>query len=400
MAGPPPGPSFTQMNSPPPFAHDNPRVIIAGGGVAAVETLLALRELAEDRIEIELLAPDPHFVYRPMVVAEAFGIGEEHRFDLSRVCDDQGAALRVDGLSCVDAERHVVQTTTGVEVEYDALVVARGARAREAVPGAVTFSGRRDIEAIRTVLDTAASPAGEVRRLVFAGPGGLTWMLPLYELAMLSRAHLDERGREDIEIAVTTSEESPLGAFGPLAGDTVRELLEDRRIELITGHYPTSFREGVLHLVPDMTVDADLVVALPWLEGPWIDGLPADDHGFLPIDAHGAVRGVDDVYAAGDATDFPIKQGGLASQQADALAEMIAARAGVPVEARPFVPVLRGVLLTGDTPTYLRSEITGGRGVSSISNSPLWWPPSKIAGRHLSPYLALRPGLRETPSAV
>jgi sulfide:quinone oxidoreductase len=160
MSGPPPGPSFTQMNSPPPFAHDTPRVIIAGGGVAAMETLLALRELAEDRIEIELLAPDPHFVYRPMVVAEAFGIGEEHRFDLSRVCDDQGAALRVDGLSCVDAERHVVQTTTGVEVEYDALVVARGARAREAVPGGVTFSGRRDIEAIRTVLDTAASPAG------------------------------------------------------------------------------------------------------------------------------------------------------------------------------------------------------------------------------------------------
>jgi sulfide:quinone oxidoreductase len=365
-----------------------------------VETLLALRELAEERITIELLTPDPHFVYRPMVVAEVFGAGEEHRFDLSRVCDDQGARLHVDGLSHVDPERHVVQTSTGVELEYDALVVARGARVQDAVPGAITFSGRRDIEAMRTVLDAAVSPAGGVRRMVFAGPGGLTWMLPLYELAMLTRAHLDEHGREEVEIAVATSEDSPLSAFGPLAGDTVRELLDDRRIELVTGHYPSAFRDGELHLAPELTLEADVVVALPWLEGPWIDGLPADDHGFLPIDVHGAVRGVEDVYAAGDATDFPIKQGGLASQEADAVSEMIAARAGAPVTARPFVPVLRGVLLTGDAPTYLRSEISGGRGVSSISNSPLWWPPSKIAGRHLAPYLALRPGLRETHSAV
>jgi sulfide:quinone oxidoreductase len=388
------------MTSPPPFEQETPRVLIAGGGVAAVETLLALRELGEERLQIELLSPEPHFVYRPMVVAEVFGLGEEYRFDLSRVCDDQGAGLHVDGLSCVDADRHVVQTSTGVEIEYDALVVARGARARDAVPGGITFTGRRDIEAVRTVLDTAASSTAGARRLVFAGPGGLTWLLPVYELAMLSRAHLDERGREDIEIIVATSEESPLAAFGPLAGETVRELLEDRRIELVTGHYPTVFRDGVLHLVPDLTLEADLVVALPWLEGPWIDGLPADDHGFLPIDVHGAVRGVEDVYAAGDVTDFPIKQGGLASQEADAVAEMIAARAGAPVEPRPFVPVLRGVLLTGDTPTYLRSEITGGRGVSSISNSPLWWPPSKIAGRHLAPYLALRPGLREASSVA
>jgi sulfide:quinone oxidoreductase len=88
-------------------------------------------------------------------------------------------------------------------------------------------------------------------------------------------------------------------------------------------------------------------------------------------------------------TDFPIKQGGLAAQQADAAAELIAAQAGVPVDPNPFRPVLRGLLLTGGEPSYLRAEIAGGGGETSIADSePLWWPPGKIAGRYLAPHLA------------
>jgi sulfide:quinone oxidoreductase len=37
------------------------RVLIAGGGVAALEAALALRALAEDRVRVELLAPEPQF---------------------------------------------------------------------------------------------------------------------------------------------------------------------------------------------------------------------------------------------------------------------------------------------------------------------------------------------------
>ena len=56
------------------------------------------------------------------------------------------------------------------------------------------------------------------------------------------------------------------------------------------------------------------------------------------------VRGVDDVYAAGDMTTFPLKQGGIAAQMADAAASAIAVRAGVPVAQHPFRPVIRGLL--------------------------------------------------------
>ena len=103
------------------------------------------------------------------------------------------------------------------------------------------------------------------------------------------------------------------------------------------------------------------------------------------------MQGEQDVYAAGDATTSPIKQGGVATQQADAAAEAIAARAGADVDPQPFRPVLRGLLLTGSTPRYMRAEVSGGRGEDwRVSDHALWWPPSKIAGKRLAPYLALR----------
>jgi sulfide:quinone oxidoreductase len=105
------------------------------------------------------------------------------------------------------------------------------------------------------------------------------------------------------------------------------------------------------------------------------------------------VPGLPGVFAAGDATSFPVKQGGLAAQQADAVAETIAASMGVEIDPQPFRPVLRGVLLTGGSPRYLRSEITGGMGEdSTISKRVLWWPPNKLAGRFLAPYLSSQVG--------
>jgi sulfide:quinone oxidoreductase len=102
------------------------------------------------------------------------------------------------------------------------------------------------------------------------------------------------------------------------------------------------------------------------------------------------VAGLDDCYAAGDGTDFPIKQGGLAAQQADAVAEHVAARYGAPVEPAPFTPVLRGMLLTGATPRFLSASLGHRPEEGATSSQPLWWPATKIAGRYLAPYLLER----------
>jgi sulfide:quinone oxidoreductase len=119
-----------------------------------------------------------------------------------------------------------------------------------------------------------------------------------------------------------------------------------------------------------------------------LPGLPSDPDGFVPVDAHGRVPGVGDVYAAGDVTTWPIKQGGLAAQQADAAAEAIAAEAGADVTPQPFRPVLRGVLLTGRGRRWIRRDLGGAEGEGETQRHALWWPPTKVAGRYLAPYLA------------
>jgi sulfide:quinone oxidoreductase len=124
-----------------------------------------------------------------------------------------------------------------------------------------------------------------------------------------------------------------------------------------------------------------------------VRGLPADARGFIRVDARdGRVEGTANVWAAGDAIAYPIKHGGLATQQADAIAEELAARVGVPLDPAPFRPVLRGMLLTGEEPQFLEAGIGTSQPEATGGRSPLWWPPAKVAGRHVAPFLAARLG--------
>ena len=142
-----------------------------------------------------------------------------------------------------------------------------------------------------------------------------------------------------------------------------------------------------LQLLPPKSLEADAVVALPALQGRRVSGIPQNREGFVDVDDFGRVRGVPHVYAAGDITRFPVKQGGLAAQQADAAAEAIAVEAGARFEAQPFRPVLRGLLLTGAEPRFLRRDVAAGS-LGTETSGPLWWPSTKIVGRRLSPFLA------------
>jgi sulfide:quinone oxidoreductase len=374
------------------------RVVIAGGGVAALEAALALRALAEDRVDVELLAPEPQFWYRPLAVAEPFGLGEVRQFELSELAAAAGATFSPGELTGVDAGSKLARTSAGSAVSYDVLLVACGAVPTPAVPGALTFRGPADTEKIRQLLGEIV--AGQVGRVAFVVPWGAVWSLPIYELALMTAAYLEERDVERVELVLVTPEDEPLQLFGRAGSEAVRELLEERGIAVQTGATPVEMVDGELRLVPEGTLAADRVVALPRLRGTRIDGLPQTVEGFIPVDAHGQVHGLADVFAAGDITSFPVKQGGIAAQQADAAAELIAANAGADLTPQPFRPVLRGLLLTGRQPRYLRHEITGGAGdVSAASPEPLWWPPAKIVGRYLAPFLGAFAGVETPPEA-
>ena len=379
--------------------HNPLRVLIAGGGIAALELVLALRELADRRVDIALLTPGTDFVYRPLAVAEPFGIGVAHHFDLGAIAADTGLRLHDGALTAVDSDARRATSTSGEEIPYDVLVVTTGANRSEGVAGALTLTGGESFAALKTIVDEVGRAHPE--RLAFAVPGGITWPLPVYELALLTATHLEDAGRHEVEILVVTPEDEPLAIFGTTVSAEVAGLLAGRGIGLHAGTYPVAWDGERLEVKPGAPIAADRVVSLPRLSGPGTTGLPCDENGFLPADAHGKLDGLDDVYAAGDATTFPVKQGGIAAQQADVIATSIAAAAGVDVVVQEFDPVLRGLLLTGSEPSYLRAELAGGRGErsSEYSVESPWWPPSKVVGRHLSHYLARRAAAQPSPDA-
>jgi sulfide:quinone oxidoreductase len=366
--------------------HNRAKIVIAGGGVAGLEALLALRSLMGGTVEVELLSPDTEFQYRPIAVAEPFGLGEVRRLELARIAADNHAHLRLGALRSVDPTDGTIDTDRGETLEYDYLVVAVGARQLPAIEGALTFGGPGDRAALEDLM--ARARRGEIRRLVFAAPSAVAWLLPLYELALFTAAWAHDRGLSELELTFVTHESRPLEAFGPAAGDTLAGLLANAGVKLLPARAVRRFDGERVLIEASRTVPADAVIALPTLAGHAIEGLPHDEQGFIPIDRTCAVRDVRRVYAAGDGAQFPIKQGGLASQQADVAASAIGAELGVVERPELFRPVLRGLLLTGSEPRYLRVAPNGSEERSEVSFQPLWWPPGKIAGRHLTPYLS------------
>jgi sulfide:quinone oxidoreductase len=379
-----------------PGHHDKLHVLVAGGGVAALEAMVALRKLAGELVDVELVSPDADFFYRPLAVAEPFGLGEALRFDLASLARGCGARHSLGTLVAVRADERRIWTSRNASYAYDVLIIAVGTRPREAVPGALTFRGQADVRLVTGLLSDL--DRGLVRKVAFALPGGVTWPLPLYELALLTSDHLARQGNSAATLTIVTPEAAPLALLGTEASDAVADLLRERGIGLVTETYPERFGDGELQIVPDARIEADAVVSLPRLRGVQLAGVPQDEDCFIPVDSFGRVVELEDVYAAGDITTFPVKQGGLAAQQADVVAEAIAAEAGADLAPEPFEPVLRALVLSS-SPLFLRTELGGGRGdVSSADTEALWWPASKIAARYLSPYLAERAGLAYGPA--
>lgn len=362
-------------------------VLIVGGGVAGLEAALALRDMAGERIATTMVAPNPEFVYRPMTVREPFGYALARRYPLEELAQDIGVELRVDSFKWLDPERSVVHTEAGEQLSYDAVLLALGARLYPRFEHSITVDDARIDELLHGLIQDIEG--GYVRRLAFIGPGRMGWPLPIYELALMTAKRAQGMNIE-LSITIATPEDAPLAIFGRGASDAVRQLLEDNGISTITSARCEVPEPGRVAIHPGARhLEADRIVAMPELHGPAVPGLPGSSvGGFIPVDVYCKVPGIDRVWAAGDATDFAIKHGGIAAQQADVAAQAIAALAGVAEAPGPFHPVIRGILLTGGKPRYLSAHVTGGHGSSSeITEAPTWSPATKIAAKYLAPYL-------------
>jgi sulfide:quinone oxidoreductase len=379
------------------------RVLVAGGGVAGLEALLALRDLLGPRVELTLLTPESEFVYRPMAVAEPFARGRAKRHSLDEIARTLGASLVSDSLVEVDDASRSALTAGGDKLTYDALIVAVGADSAPAFQRVRTWTPEQDVEIYSGLLRDLEE--GYSKTVAFVIPGGVAWPLPAYELALMTAWDAKDMGQDDVEITIYTHEEAPLGIFGPQASAALQEDLDEAGVRVVTGATVRQAEDGKLEIEQDKRpVDAQRVISLPEAAGRAIAGVPGDERGFVPTDRFGRVEGMASVWAAGDAIAYPIKQGGLAAQEADVVAQSIAAAAGADVEPKPFQPVLRGVLLTGRGSAWMRHELTD-EDEGTASRHALFWPPTKIAGRYLSPFLASRDeaqghGAAATPSGA
>lgn len=377
-------------------AQDEPvkrRIVIAGGGVAGLEAALALADLAGDLAEIALVSPEADFLYKPLTVEEPFTSQPASRMELAPLLREISVAFVPASVKEVRPQQHEVVLGAGggssQVMNYDTLVVCIGGRARPVYSKAETFWSSRSDLPIDAIIRDAAS---ERKSIAFVIPPGTSWPLPLYELAMLTRRRTEQLGLAEVALRIYTPEDAPLLIFGRPASEAVSDVLRARKIELELEASVIEGDPGDLRVLPGRrALEASTVIALPRIEGAAIAGLPVDDHGFIPIDASCRVVGASDVYAAGDGTSFPVKQGGLATQQADVVAEQIAADLGAPVTATEFKPVLRGQLITGDESLNLKHELSGGHGEGDASLDYLWWPPQKIGGRYLSALIAKEP---------
>lgn len=348
------------------------RVLIAGAGPAGVEAALAMQRIAGDRVTLTIVAPE-RVVHLPPTVLSPFAAGDRFRLPLAEL----GTNVLEGRIVAVDCAAREVKTSSDERLVYNALLVAVGGVQRSPFGRALAYGTPGSEERMHGLIQDLED--GYIKRVAFVVPPGGTWPLPVYELALMTAARAyDTCGH--VELTLVTPEASPLAVFGAEISRDVARLLSAAGISVRTQVNARMSGSNTLELHPGgERLGVDRVVTLPLLDGPTITGLPRDAAGFLPVDAHGRLVGAPGVYAAGDATDFAIKQGGIACQQADAAAEAIAADAGVAIEPAPFVPTLRGLLKTERDSLWMERDLRGG-----IGPMPADGPRVKFAGRELS----------------
>jgi sulfide:quinone oxidoreductase len=360
-------------------------VVVCGGGIAGVEGLLRMRRLGGHRLRLTLVSPGPDLVYRPLAVREPLGLPGMRRYPLERIAAAAGARWMTDRLAWVDDELRTVRTEGGEQLRYDALLLAIGARESSPFEHAHVLTGRDGDKSLAGIINDIQ--LGYVRSVAFVLPREWVWPMPLYELALMT----SQRARStnaDAQITLITSEGRPLKAFGQAAGDAVVALLQEAGIELHAGVTVDVPRPRVV-AYNGTELEAERIVTLPKLTGPAIQGIPAGERWFVPIDERCLVPGTSGrIFAAGDATEFPIKQGGIGAQQADTAAAGIAHLAGLAERPPPFDPVIRGMLLTGERPLYMAARVVAGLGwQSEVYEQPPWPAEDKIVADELGPYL-------------
>ncbi len=356
------------------------RIVVVGGGFGGLEAALYARRRLEDRAEVVLVSDGAQFLFRPFLTYVPFGLAPEQvQMDLAGIARANGIVFRQGRVDAAHPTEKAISVDGGA-LRYDFLVLATGAApGPEALPGlhahAYTVWRQADMERLQGAFAALvrAVEGGQRRRVVLLVPPGCQWAGPLYELAFMLAAWLHEQqARHGVELLLLTPERAHVEVLGPAIHAMLAEELERRHIESRTGQRVDRVEDGVLIDPDGGRVPFDLLIAAPTYTAAasWRP-LPVDAQGFVRTEtASRQVTGHPDVYAVGDASDFPVKQAVLALLQADAAAEHLAARVLGTAPAFSFDPSDVWLIEQLDQAVLARVPLGEGGGPAEVERMP------------------------------
>ncbi|TAK20127.1 MAG: NAD(P)/FAD-dependent oxidoreductase [Chloroflexota bacterium] len=385
--------------------HTQPRVVVIGGGFGGLEAAFYTRMKVGDRAAMTLVSDQDHFLFKPNTIYVPFGLDPaELTIPLDRPTSRKGIRLVQGKASVIDTVSRTV-TAGGEDIPYDHLVVATGASMRaEEIPGmaehAYMIWTPEEMLRLRVGFDglLVAADAGKERRVLFLVPPRNKCSGPLYEMVMMLDSWLRQHhARSKVNITWSTYEQGYIQAFGPRLNTLVSSEFDRRGIVGHRGYAVSRIEPNEVVYANGETLGFDLLVAFPpYVAATTFAGLPSDDRGFIATDlATRRVRGLDNVFAVGDAGDFPVKQAFLAFLQADAAADAIASDILGEKPSVAFDPISMCVMEQFDTATFAQVPLRlkdNGTAVEvrpdagnayRVGSSPVWRLGKKLLGVYL-----------------
>lgn len=381
-----------------------PRVLVLGGGFAALETAFLLRMRMRDEVDLTIASDNDSFVFRPNSIYIPFGADPDSLLvALDKPLKHRDIAFQLGQVAEVDPDARRVAFRDNSELSYDKLVIATGAAtAAEEVPGLSEHAAT--IWTAETMLDVRErfnrvrdrARAGQRQRVLFLVPPNNKCSGPLYEIVFMLETWLRrEHARDHVEISWSTYEQTFIQAFGPRLHEVVTGEFSDRGIDGHTNEPVSEVTADEVRYSDGSSRGYDELIAFPpYTAAMSYAALPSDDRGFIATEsATRQVVGHPDIYAPGDAGDFPIKQAFLAFLQADAVAEHIGSEVSGKEFAGEFDPVSMCVMemfdkatfaqvpleLTGDPAAPVRVR-PGADGDYKVGTSVMWRLGKKVLG--------------------
>ncbi|MFN3605017.1 MAG: NAD(P)/FAD-dependent oxidoreductase, partial [Leptonema sp. (in: bacteria)] len=372
----------------------------------------------KDKIELTILSNEENFLFRPNTIYIPFGLNvEELMIPLKEVLTKYKIRFEVARVEGVDPKESKL-FVNGKKIPYDYLVLATGAAMRpEEIVGLKEYANTiwtpKEMSDLKITIQEIIEKGKEKKtsKVLFLVPPNNKCSGPLYEMVMMLDTHLRrQKVRDYVDIVWTTYESGYIQAFGPRLDETVEKEFQERNITGFKNYVVKEVQKNKVIFQNSEEIPYDYLVSFPpYIASVFYNSLPSDDRGFIKSNfSDRSVINHSNIFAPGDAGDFPVKQAFLAFLQADTVANKIISEITQSEFSSDFDPVSMCVMEQFDKATFAQVplrltnnpekpiEVDPNRiDEYKVGVSPLWRLGKKLLGiylpmrfRHAEPFHA------------